>query len=245
MSVEDRLDEAREKLHEAREVARKRDAHEAEVLKAVRTMRETIAEKRAKRSELDAVEDADQRERIADKIEALEADLDQAVEKLDRIERRSKAANEELAKHKKRVERLREKRKEQQEAQDRPSPNFAWAEFNCNDGRPFPEASREAIKAWCRDIGEPVRARFGPVHINSAYRHAAYNASVGGATNSIHIYDLHPNAVAVDFTCASGSATDWFNFTAGKADGRGHYPGRFHHADNRNRIGWPDAAWSG
>jgi hypothetical protein len=92
-----------------------------------------------------------------------------------------------------------------------------------------------------------LRERFGAVHVNSGYRPTAYNASVGGELNSVHIYDYPGRdcrAVAVDVTCEKGSASDWYAFTAGKADGRGLY-GTFHHADTRSRIGWPDSTWSG
>jgi hypothetical protein len=92
-----------------------------------------------------------------------------------------------------------------------------------------------------------LRKSFGAVHINSGYRPTAYNASVGGEPNSVHIYDYPGRnflAVAADITCENGSPADWYAFTAGKADGRGTYA-TFHHADTRSRIGWPDATWTG
>jgi hypothetical protein len=70
---------------------------------------------------------------------------------------------------------------------------------------------------------------------------------VGGEPNSVHIYDYPGRnfaAVAVDITCETGSPEEWYAFTAGKANGRGIYA-TFHHADNRSRIGWSDATWSG
>ena len=145
------------------------------------------------------------------------------------------------------LERMRARRQKIKERQDRPSPHFAYAEFDCRNGQDLPEAAEEAVKDWCRRIGEPLREGFGPVHINSAYRPASYNASIGGELNSVHIYDYagrNFQAVAVDITCTKDSPAEWYAFTAGKADGRGLY-GTFHHADNRGRIGWPDATWSG
>lgn len=244
MSIEDRLDAARNKASKAREIARKREARTDELAAAARSLRESIFDKRKHRQELDEVEDAGQRERIADKIDEIEADLDRVVDRLDRAKRRSKAANEELAKHNERVERLRKRRQEQREDAGPLTPNFSVSEFDCRDGTPVPSAAIPALKAWCEDVGEPVRAQFGAVYVNSGFRTASYNASIGGASNSIHIYTAHPQAVAVDFTCARGTPAEWFDFTAGKADGRGRYS-TFHHADNRNRIGWSDAVWYG
>jgi Peptidase M15 len=196
---------------------------------------------------------------LAGQLEEDIATRDRWLDRLDRAQvrvARAKAALEaavaESAEDREALERLRARRKRAQQAgADRPSPNFTWAEFDCNDGTPIPEASKPAIRAWCAKIGEPLRARFGAVHVNSGHRHRAYNASIGGEPNSVHIYDypgrLPPQddgAVAVDFRCATGSPAEWYAFTAGKADGRGRYA-TFHHADNRNRIGWPDSTWQG
>jgi hypothetical protein len=182
------------------------------------------------------------------------ATRDRLLEKLDRLrEREAEAENalnealEEREEDREALKRMRERRKRMQERQDRPSEHFAYAEFDCNNGQKVPKESEPAIKDWCERIGEPLRKKFGPVHINSGYRPTAYNASVGGEPNSVHIYDYpgrNFRAVAVDVTCANGSPSEWYAFTAGKADGRGSYA-TFHHADNRSRIGWPAATWTG
>lgn len=195
------------------------------------------------------------REILADKLDATVAMKQHLLERLDDLGEREKAVRDRLEKKVKEREQdqrdldnMRKRRaairKERQQAKNQPSPNFTYAEFNCNDGTPIPEASKPAIKDLCQKVLEPQRARFGSVHINSGFRTAAYNARIGGASNSVHIYSAHPSAVAADHTCAGGGATDWFNNTAGRADGRGRYS-TFHHADNRNRMGWPDAVWSG
>jgi hypothetical protein len=178
----------------------------------------------------------DHLDRLTDKREDAKAILEKAIDE-------SKEDREALQRMRARRKRMREAH----ERDDRPSRHFSWAEFDCNDGTPLPEESKAAVRNWCLVIGEPARARFGSVHINSAFRHRAYNARIGGEDNSVHIYDFpgrNFRAVAVDFSCAQGGPLDWFNFTAGKADGRGRY-GTFHHADTRNRIGWPDVTWSG
>lgn len=124
------------------------------------------------------------------------------------------------------------------------SAHFALEEFHCRDGTPVPRAAYPALRAWCQSIGEHLRAHYGPVHVNSAYRHAAYNASIGGASDSVHVYERHPNAVAVDFTCERGRPSDWAAKIENLTDGLGRYAS-FIHADNRSRIGWARSRWSG
>jgi hypothetical protein len=125
------------------------------------------------------------------------------------------------------------------------SPNFHVSEFHCRDGTPVPKAAIPALKAWCVEYGEPMRKKFGAVHVNSGYRTRSYNASIGGASNSIHIYDAHPGAVAVDITCASGTPSQWADYGDSLGvDGLGRYS-TFVHFDNRNRIGWATSRWSG
>lgn len=183
------------------------------------------------------------RDRWLDRLDRARDRLSEARDALQEVVRESQEDREAL-------ERMRARRRRIQEARrrrDRPSPNFDWAEFDCNDGTPLPEGSKPAVKHWCETIGEPLRARYGSVHINSGFRHAAYNKRIGGEPNSVHIYNFPGRdfrAVAGDLTCEKGSPRDWYTFTAGEADGRGLYR-TFHHADTRNRIGWPDATWTG
>jgi hypothetical protein len=182
------------------------------------------------------------------------ATRDRLLDRLDRLrEREAEAENvlneatSERSEDREALKRMRARRKKIKDRQDRPSPHFAYAEFDCRNGQELPKGAEPAVKDWCERIGEPLRKKFGPVHINSGYRPVEYNASVGGESNSVHIYDYPGRnfaAVAVDITCETGSPEEWYAFTAGKADGRGIYA-TFHHADNRGRIGWSAATWSG
>jgi len=47
-------------------------------------------------------------------------------------------------------------------------------------------AHREALRALCVHVLEPIRERFGPVMVNSGYRCPTLNRSMGGAPNSQH-----------------------------------------------------------
>jgi len=49
-----------------------------------------------------------------------------------------------------------------------------------------PPACREALRALCVNVLEPIRERFGPVVITSGYRGPELNRMVGGAASSQH-----------------------------------------------------------
>lgn len=268
------LDDDREERARAAKLVASLDARaenlDAELRRArtrLRRRRATLAEVQQDLEELNSAtpdEDTEQeaelaqlRDQLAGETEEAIALRDRLLARLDRLQVKQADAEivlqrivDESAEDRDALARLRQRRRrahEQARQNDRPSPNFTWAEFDCNDGTPLPDESKPAVRHWCTTVGEQVRARFGSVHINSAFRHRAYNARIGGEDNSVHIYDFPGRdykAVAVDFSCAKGSPAEWFSFTAGKADGRGRYS-TFHHADTRNRIGWPDVSWVG
>lgn len=43
-----------------------------------------------------------------------------------------------------------------------------------------------AMRLLCAKVLEPVRARFGPIHLSSGYRSLKLNRAIGGATSSQH-----------------------------------------------------------
>jgi len=122
------------------------------------------------------------------------------------------------------------------------SPHFCVDEFNCKDGTRVPKASVPALTRLCSDVLEPLRERFGSCTIMSGYRPTAYNARIGGAKFSQHIYDLHPSTVASDLTFERGRPSDWADAAEALCGrgGLGRYAG-FIHVDNRGT----NARWSG
>jgi uncharacterized protein YcbK (DUF882 family) len=73
--------------------------------------------------------------------------------------------------------------------------NFALSEFACKDGTPVPSGLIQNVKTLALNL-QVLRDSFkSAIRINSAYRHPAYNNSVGGASNSQHLY-----AKAADIT---------------------------------------------
>lgn len=123
------------------------------------------------------------------------------------------------------------------------SPHFNIREFACHDGRQVPKIAVPALKKLCVAYLEPMRAEFGPAHVLSGYRPADYNARIGGAKFSQHIYELTPDSVAADLVFRLGSPALWARFADQLgAGGVGRYDrSGFVHVDNR-----PDRArWTG
>ena len=129
------------------------------------------------------------------------------------------------------------------------SAHFKATEFYCNDGSACPIVARTAMVNLCEDYLEPLRAKFGMCLLLSGYRHELYNASIGGARASQHIYEHNFESVAADIRFQRGSPQMWaieakqlrINRNGGNG-GIGVYPrSNFIHVDNRMYK----ADWSG
>jgi chromosome segregation ATPase len=232
-----------------REIVNDRQAEIREIRDAISEVNQELDKQRRRRKRNRAQDDELKAERAADRIEALEDDKDDLLLALHDKHGSLDEAEKHLRDHQERVRELlkkREARKKAREGNGNLSAHFSVEEFHCRDGTPVPQAALPALKAWCENIGEPVRARYGTVRVNSGYRTRSYNAAIGGASNSIHIYDAHPGAVAVDHWCEGGSPSTVANFEDGlsEASGLGRYAS-FTHSDNRHRIGWPRSRWWG
>lgn len=140
----------------------------------------------------------------------------------------------------KRLEAFLAARDDKNETPAAPAPNpgqltahFHVREFACKDGRQAPVFSYPALRRLCTSYLEPMRATFGPCLVMSGYRPADYNARIGGARFSQHIYELTPDSVAADLIFRTGTPAQW----AALADqlgagGVGRYAS-FVHCDNR------------
>ncbi len=124
------------------------------------------------------------------------------------------------------------------------SPHFNVREFDCHNGQKVPAIAVPALKKLCVTFLEPMRAEFGPGHVLSGYRPRAYNASIGGAKFSQHIYELTPVSVASDTMWAKGTPTQWARKARSiankrKEGGVGQYnESGFVHIDNGPRRDW-------
>jgi len=95
--------------------------------------------------------------------------------------------------------------------------HFSWSELCLTEHRDYVELNaklleaddeaRRALYELCRTLLEPVRKRFGPVIVHSAYRCAALNTEIGGSVTSQHI-----NGEAADFHCLTASLTEVFDW---------------------------------
>lgn len=78
--------------------------------------------------------------------------------------------------------------------------NFHLHEFACNDGTPVPEELLPNVRKLAEQLQVLRDHLKEPIRINSAYRHKAYNARIGGKPNSQHL-----TASAADITVRSMS----------------------------------------
>lgn len=74
------------------------------------------------------------------------------------------------------------------------SPHFSWDELTRTGqtalqaaNRAEAEQYRASLTKLATDLLEPIRAKFGPVKINSAFRGPSVNAAVGGSKTSQHM----------------------------------------------------------
>lgn len=120
------------------------------------------------------------------------------------------------------------------------SAHFRISEFDCHRGDKVPKAAYPALKRLCYEVLEPMRDRFGACRVTSGYRPADYNRSIGGASQSQHIYELGPDSVAADVSFARGNPGQWAAYarSLGKG-GVGQYNrSGFVHVDNGPRRDW-------
>jgi uncharacterized protein YcbK (DUF882 family) len=106
------------------------------------------------------------------------------------------------------------------------SKHFVVEEFDCHDGTRVSSRDHNGLEYLARKYLEPLRAKFGAVHVHSGYRTVAYNRSIGGASNSFHIYTAHDgNDQAADVSCDRGTPSQWHALLNGvrnsQRDGRG------------------------
>lgn len=128
------------------------------------------------------------------------------------------------------------------------SAHFRLGEFACRDGTRVPLSCFELLRAeLVEEVLEPLRDTFGPCHILSGYRHARYNAAIGGARDSRHIYlPQAGRGLAADVWFPRGGVGDWGALASRRLDrlgwggGVGLYPSqRFVHIDTRRaRARW-------
>jgi uncharacterized protein YcbK (DUF882 family) len=90
------------------------------------------------------------------------------------------------------------------------SKHFVVEEFDCRDGTKVSPRDYNGLEYLCKTFLEPLREKYGSVKVNSGFRTASYNARIGGASKSYHVYTMHDgDDQAADITCARGRPSDW------------------------------------
>lgn len=120
------------------------------------------------------------------------------------------------------------------------SPHFRWREFrDWHTGALPPTSTHHAVERLCRNVLEPLRARFGVCTVHSGYRTRATNESVGGARHSHHIYTEHQDSPAADVSFARGTPAEW-HAAADRlgVGGLGKYPTHIHVDQRSGRSRW-------
>lgn len=105
------------------------------------------------------------------------------------------------------------------------SPHFSWEELTRTGqtalqatNRAEAEQYRASLTKLATDLLEPIRAKFGPIKINSAFRGPSVNAAVGGSKTSQHM-----KGEAADIVAPSVSVEDlhrWICAESGLAFGQ-------------------------
>lgn len=67
------------------------------------------------------------------------------------------------------------------------TPNFKWSEFACKDGTPVPREYRDRVVKLAWGLEKMRDILGGSIGVLSGYRTPAYNAKIGGASQSQHI----------------------------------------------------------
>lgn len=120
------------------------------------------------------------------------------------------------------------------------TPNFDLEEFHCRDGTKVPPELMPNVRELAANL-QILRDEIGePVHINSAYRHKAYNKKIGGVPSSQHIQAKAADITVKSYTPKQLAAVVERLIKAGrmKQGGLGIYPGFTHYDVRGTKARW-------
>jgi uncharacterized protein YcbK (DUF882 family) len=86
------------------------------------------------------------------------------------------------------------------------SEHFVIEEFDCRDGTWVPAGNEGAILHLVTWWLQPMREKFGPIHVVSGFRTPRHNVSVGGARHSVHLLRTPLPARAATSTTVGAAA---------------------------------------
>ena len=102
-----------------------------------------------------------------------------------------------------------------QRRQQHPDPQLQSLRVLVPRRSPPPIVARPAMAKLCRVFLEPMRAKFGACYVLAGYRHELYNARIGGARHSQHIYEDNFECVAADLRFQRGTPAQWAAYAKG------------------------------
>tara|TARA_R110002126_G_scaffold282290_1_gene430571 strand:- start:1506 stop:1901 length:396 start_codon:yes stop_codon:yes gene_type:complete len=122
--------------------------------------------------------------------------------------------------------------------------NFYLREFECNDGTAIPQKYVSNVKKLAENLQVLRDEIKQPIHINSSYRHPAYNKKIGGAKFSQHLTASASDITARDITPKKLSKTILKLIKQGKMDkgGVGLYNGFVHYDIRGKKAMWDNSS---
>jgi zinc D-Ala-D-Ala carboxypeptidase len=102
------------------------------------------------------------------------------------------------------------------------SPNFTWEEMTRSGKAEFreqnrreAEACKDALTAVCMTLLEPIRAKFGPLRVNSGFRGPSLNFAVNGSKGSQHMVGQAADFVPLNDAVSLLSVVEWLRKDSG------------------------------
>lgn len=226
-------------------------ARQEDLIEAIDAFEQDLARKKRNLRKLRREDRRPERQdALADEIEELEAALDVLYERLDSRKEKTKEARKRLVRAKKRVERLKARRKAIEAAEDRIGKYWHFAEFFCRISPDCPDYMRDDLDRHAELFLDPMREKFGPGRCTSGHRWGDpppaaynYNASIGGATGSFHVYEDRKAYPATDLMFERGKPSEWAAYAREIADrlgfgGVGQYASFIHIDPRPYRSDW-------
>lgn len=122
--------------------------------------------------------------------------------------------------------------------------NFYLHEFSCNDGTSVPEKFMDNVQELANNL-QVLRDFIGqPIHINSSYRHIAYNKKIGGAKFSQHLTASASDITSKNITPKKLARTILKLIKSGKMKqgGVGLYNGFVHYDIRGTKARWDNSS---
>jgi uncharacterized protein YcbK (DUF882 family) len=122
--------------------------------------------------------------------------------------------------------------------------NFTLREFECNDGTTVPEKYISNVNKLAYNLQVLRDELKKPIHINSGYRHPAYNKRIGGAKFSQHLTASASDIVVRDITPKKLARTILKLIKQGKMNegGVGLYNGFVHYDIRGKKARWDNSS---